>query len=192
MSTSANITRAACRLPAFVAALQIALTSLSPAHADAIQIAAIGDSNIAGRGVAPWEAYPAKLEAALRAKGFDVHVVNHGINGDTTTGVLARLDAAAPPGTQVAILWIGVNDRHAGVPIPTILANRAAIVARLRARGIEVLSFNNDPAADMRGNPQFVVGDPQRHLNGAGYDRLVARTLPQVTALVQRARQKGH
>ncbi len=162
------------------------------AAAQSIQISAIGDSNIAGRGVSPWEAYPAKLEAALRAKGFDVHVTNHGIIGDTTAGVLARLDAAAPAGTQVAIVWVGVNDRKAGVPQPTIRATRDAIVARLRARGIEVLSFNEDPAADMRGNPQFTVpNDPQRHLNAAGYDRLVARTLPQVIALVQRAQQKG-
>jgi len=163
------------------------------ASAQTIQISAIGDSNVAGRGVAPWEAYPAKLEAALRAKGLDVHVTNHGINGDTSEGVLARLDAAAPAGTQVAIVWIGVNDRKAGVPQPTIRANRQAIVARLRARGIEVLSFDNDPAGDLRGNPQYMVpNDPQRHLNAAGYDVLVARTLGQVMALVQRAQQKGH
>ena len=166
---------------------------LTPAAAQPVQISAIGDSNIAGRWVSSWEAYPAKLEAALRAKGFDVHVVNHGINGDTTEGVLARLDAAAPAGTQVAIVWIGVNDRKAGVPQPTIRANRQAIVGRLRARGIEVLSFDNDPGADMRGNPQYTVpNDPQRHLNAAGYDVLVARTLGQVAALVQRAQQKGH
>ncbi|HTS40968.1 MAG TPA: GDSL-type esterase/lipase family protein [Xanthobacteraceae bacterium] len=171
----------------------LTLGVLSPAHAQTIQISAIGDSNIAGRGVSPWEAYPAKLETALRAKGLDVHMVNHGINGDTTEGVLARLDAAAPAGTQVAIVWIGVNDRKAGVPQPTIRANRQAIVGRLRARGIEVLSFDNDPAADLRGNPQYTVpNDPQHHLNAAGYDVLVGRTLGQVAALVQRAQQKGH
>jgi acyl-CoA thioesterase-1 len=176
----------------FVATI-FAFGFLTPASAQTVQISAIGDSNIAGRWVSPWEAYPAKLEAALRAKGLDVHVVNHGINGDTTEGVLARLDAAAPAGTQIAIVWIGVNDRKAGVPQATIVANRQAIVARLRARGMEVLSFDYDPAADMRANPQFTVpNDPQRHLNAAGYAVLVGRTLPQVVALVQRVQQKGH
>ncbi|MEH2513644.1 lysophospholipase L1-like esterase [Nitrobacteraceae bacterium AZCC 1564] len=32
----------------------------------------------------------------LRARGLDVNVINAGISGDTTGGMLARLDSAVP------------------------------------------------------------------------------------------------
>ena len=57
------------------------------------QIVAIGDSNIAGKGVASSDNYPTKLEKALRARGYKGAVTNAGISGDTTQGVLARLDS---------------------------------------------------------------------------------------------------
>jgi len=41
-----------------------------------------------GKGVARNEAFPAQLEAILRAKGLNVNVINAGINGDTTEGML--------------------------------------------------------------------------------------------------------
>jgi acyl-CoA thioesterase-1 len=172
--------------------LAFVLCFQTTARAETIQIAAVGDSNIAGRGVAESDAYPAKLERALHAKGFDVRVLNNGLNGDTTAGLLGRIDQAAPPGTQIAIVWIGVNDRRAGVPLATIQASRQAIVNHLRGRGIEVLSFNGDPGADLRNHPELTTGDQQGHFNAAGYDRIVARTLPQVITLVQRVQQKGH
>ena len=74
------------------------------------QVVALGASNTAGKGVAPQEAYPAQLEAMLRAKGYNGHVVNAGLNGDTTAGMLARLDSAVPNGTRVVILQPGGND----------------------------------------------------------------------------------
>jgi hypothetical protein len=60
--------------------------------AQAATVVALGASNTFGKGVARGQAYPAQLEALLRAKGLNTHVVNAGINGDTTGGMLARLD----------------------------------------------------------------------------------------------------
>ena len=37
----------------------------------------------------------------LRSKGYNGRVLNAGINGDTTAGMLARLDTAVPNGTRV-------------------------------------------------------------------------------------------
>ena len=54
-------------------------------------IVAFGDSNTAGYLVPPTQAYPAQLQAVLRAKGYDVAVENRGINGDT---LLRRVNAA--------------------------------------------------------------------------------------------------
>jgi acyl-CoA thioesterase-1 len=66
------------------------------AHAAEATIVALGASHTYGKGVARNETYPAQLEALLRAKGYAVRVINAGVNGDTTAGMLARLDRAVP------------------------------------------------------------------------------------------------
>ena len=161
----------------------VSISTLSgPARSEAIVIAAVGDSNIAGKGVSASDAYPAKLERALRAKGYDVQVINAGITGDSTQGVLSRLDSAVPQGTKIAIVWVGVNDLRAGVSPAEVEAGRQAIASRLRARGIKVLLLN--PRHRLADNPQLLLGDSRKHLNAAGYDQMVARTLPQVEAMI--------
>jgi acyl-CoA thioesterase-1 len=123
--------------------IAVSLSTLSgPARSEAIVITAVGDSNIAGKSVSASDAYPAKLERALRANGYDVRVINAGITGDSTQGVLARLDSAVPAGTKIAIVWVDVNDLRAGVSPAEVEAGRQAIASRLRARGIKVLLLN--------------------------------------------------
>jgi lysophospholipase L1-like esterase len=158
------------------------------AQAEPIIVAAIGDSNIAGKGVSSSDTYPAKLERALRAKGYDVRVLNSGINDDTAKGVLSRLGSAAPQGTKVAVVLVGINDLRAGVPAATVEADRQAIARTLRARGIGVILLG--PRHGLASHPEYLQGDIQTHLNAADYDALVARTLPDVTALLERASQK--
>ncbi len=52
----------------------------------------------------------------LRAKGYQASVANAGISGDTTMGMLQRLDAAVPDGTELVILAIfPYNDADKGV-----------------------------------------------------------------------------
>jgi acyl-CoA thioesterase-1 len=68
------------------------------------QIVAFGASNVAGRGVDSSEAFPAQLERMLATKGYNVHVANAGISGDTNAGMLARLDQAIPDGTRIVLL----------------------------------------------------------------------------------------
>src|SRR5690349_12422970 len=72
--------------------------SASDAAADAVpvsgperQILAFGDSLFAGYGVERGESYPARLEAALRAKGVDARVTNAGVSGDTTAAGKQRI-----------------------------------------------------------------------------------------------------
>ena len=52
----------------------------------------LGDSITAAYGLARGEGLPARLEAALRAKGLAVRVIDAGVSGDTTAGGRARLD----------------------------------------------------------------------------------------------------
>lgn len=175
------------------------------------QVVAFGSSSTYGQGVARDEAYPAKLEAALRARGVNVSVVNAGLSGDTTAGGVSRVDSAVPAGTKVAIVELGVNDRYAGIDPATTRANLTTIVNRIKSRGAKVLlcSYRGDGglvaqvagATGSRfmqfGTPKLnddkfrVQGDPQAakrgygHFNGAGYDDIVSHMLPQVQALLR-------
>ena len=55
-------------------------------------------------------------------------VLNRGIAGDTTAGVIARLDASVPPETRVCFLLVGYNDLLRGAP-PAVVTERIAAAA---------------------------------------------------------------
>jgi lysophospholipase L1-like esterase len=116
-----------------------------------------------------------------------------GVNGDTSAGLAARLDSAVPAGTRVAVIWVGVNDviRH-GKSRAEVYANVAGIASRLRAKGIESY-FIRPPVYNVEDhkNPTLTLsGD--NHFNGAGYSRMVAKTIGPIQALVVKAmKQKG-
>src|SRR5262245_45124080 len=103
------------RPPIMASVLSVALLAISvmgwPATAQT-RIVAIGASNTVGWGIASDRAYPALLQAKLRERGYDAEVRNEGVSFDTTFGMLARVDAAAPAGTQLVIIQPGGNDRR--------------------------------------------------------------------------------
>jgi len=113
------------------------------AAATAMNIVALGASNTSGWGVGSQKAYPAQLEAMLRARGYDAHVTNAGVNFDTTSGMLRRLDSAVPAGTSIVILNPGGNDLRFFGSKQQRAANITAIMDRLRARHIRVIVFEN-------------------------------------------------
>jgi acyl-CoA thioesterase-1 len=167
------------------------------AAAAAIQIVAFRDSATAGYLVARKDAYPAQLQAALRAKGHDVVVHNEGVNGDSTVGALRRFDMAIAPGTDIALIEFGTIDRRGGASLQTVQARVGEIVRSLRARRIQVLviglgSLDLSAVARAHGVPyaQFRLPPGQyrardhAHFNAEGYRLLVQRTLPQVEALI--------
>jgi len=164
--------RAAGRL-----ALLAALVSFVVAPANAATIVALGASNTFGKGVARSEAYPSQLEAILRAKGLPVRVINAGVNGDTTGGMLNRLDSAVPAGTSVVILQPGGNDQRKGVSGDRA-ANVAEIQRRLDARGIKVIMLENSM---LRGLPHQPGG---QHLTAEGYRMLATALAGQVESAI--------
>ena len=103
------------------------------------EILAFGDSITAGFGLAPEEAFPARLEARLRAQGIAAHVVNAGVAGDTTAGGRARLDWALADKPDVVILELGANDALRGIDPATIRANLEAMISRIQASGAKLL-----------------------------------------------------
>jgi acyl-CoA thioesterase-1 len=117
----------------------VAVLSATAAVAQPIKIVAFGGSSTYGQGLERYDAYPAKLEKALRAKGYSVVVTNAGVSGDKTADGLRRLDRAVPADSQIVIVEYGINDHFAKSDPQTIRANLDAMLARLRGRGAQVL-----------------------------------------------------
>lgn len=125
-------------LPVFFGlAMTIALSAA--ARAETVSLVGFGDSLMAGYQLAPEDAFPARLEKALKDKGFDVTIANAGVSGDTTSGGLARIDWSVPDGTKGVILELGANDALRGIPPEETRRNLEAMIARLKGRGIAVL-----------------------------------------------------
>ncbi|WP_246667892.1 MULTISPECIES: GDSL-type esterase/lipase family protein [Bradyrhizobium] len=153
----------------------LAALGLGAGSADAVTIVALGASNTYGKGVAHNQAYPAQLEAILRAKGLNVRVVNAGINGDTTEGMLQRLDRAVPNGIRAVILQPGGNDRRKDSPDRT-----ADIQSRLSTRGIAVIMLPNGMLGGLPHQPDGV------HLTAGGYHLLAEQLASQVAGAIGR------
>src|ERR1700709_2741795 len=107
----------------FIRPLIIALLTLAAIASANAQIVALGASSTAGYGVGAAAAFPAQLEAILRAKGRPMSVSAAGVSGDTTGGMLARLASAVPAGTRIVILQIAGNDAMKGMSAPPAPAN---------------------------------------------------------------------
>jgi len=183
-----------------------------------VRIVALGDSLTAGLGLAAQAAFPARLAAALKAKGIAVAITNAGVSGDTASGGLGRLDWSVPDGTEAVILELGANDALRGMDPAATKAALNAILKKLGDRHIAVLlagmrappnlgpdyvrAFNGIFPALAATHPVVfypffldgVVGDPSFNLvdgihpNPAGVDVIVARILPHVEKLITRVR----
>jgi acyl-CoA thioesterase-1 len=102
-------------------------------------IVCMGDSLTAGYRVEESEAFPALLEAQLRADGYHYDVVNAGVSGETSSGALARLDWMLTLAPDIVILETGANDGLRGVDPALTRRNIETIVTRLQDEGIVVV-----------------------------------------------------
>jgi acyl-CoA thioesterase-1 len=159
--------------PAIV--LAVVLAFAAPVQAATLKIVAIGASNTTGFGVGTENAYPAVLQTLLRKKGIDATVINAGVNADVTSGMLNRLDAAVPKGTDVVILQPGANDLRFFGTKEARSANIAAMTARLRARGIRVIVYD----------PPIIPTDFYQwdhiHFNAAAHAKIAAVLAAQIS-----------
>lgn len=180
MSVTGTFGRRASRLVIAAFAVSMAMFGATASDAAEVSIVALGASNTAGKGVSPDQAFPAQLEAMLRAKGYDAHVANAGVNGDTTSGMLGRLNSSVPDGTQIAIVGVNNpdNDIRAGQGAQHA-ANAAAIVSQLRARHIKVIL---QPRMNV---PRQADGV---HFTPEGHRMVAARLLPMVIAAIGKPR----
>jgi acyl-CoA thioesterase I len=209
------------RILAVAMACMLALWTGAVAAADKpLTIVALGDSLTAGFGLAASDAFPAKLQQALAAKGIAVTISNAGVSGDTMSGGLARLDWSVPPDTDAVILELGANDALRGLDPAVTRRALDRILGAFAKRNIPVLlcgmlaprNLGADYARAF--DPMFpelaktydavlypffldgVAADPklnQRdglHPTAAGVDVIVAKILPKVEELIARVRVK--
>jgi acyl-CoA thioesterase-1 len=104
-----------------------------------IKMVVLGDSLSAGLGLSANDAFPAKLQKALKDKGINVDMTNAGVSGDTASGGRDRLDWSVSDGTQAVIVELGANDALRGTDPAVTRAALSDILTRLRARKIPVM-----------------------------------------------------
>jgi acyl-CoA thioesterase I len=184
------------------------------------QIVALGDSLTTGLGLPASQAFPVRLQAALKAKGIAVEIADAGVSGDTAANGLSRLDWAVGDSADGVIVALGANDMLRGIDPAVTRQALDDILRRLAERKIPVL------LAGMRAAPNLgeefatrfeaiyselaakygvvlypflldgIAADAklnQRdgiHPTAAGVERMVAGILPKVEELVGRIRQR--
>src|SRR5882724_4060095 len=97
----------------FLVLIAVVSSSL-PIEAQTLHIVAFGDSLTAGLGLDPQDAFPARLEAALKARGHDIVIANAGVSGDTSSAGAERLDWSLAGEVDGVILELGANDALRG------------------------------------------------------------------------------
>lgn len=186
------------------------------ALAKPLTILALGDSLTAGYGLAPDEAFPVRLEAALKAKGHDVVIMNAGVSGDTAADGAARLDWALTDDVKAVIVELGANDMLRGLPPAQAEQALDQILSRLKDKNLPVLIAGMRAPANMGPDyqtafdgiyprlaekygallyPFFLDGVAAdrslnqadgMHPNGKGVDVIVARIIPSVEQLMSK------
>jgi acyl-CoA thioesterase-1 len=149
-------------------------------HASALNIVVVGASNTAGWGVGAPNAFPARLEAILKERGINAMVTSAGVSGDTTGGMLRRIDSAVANNTDIVILQPGTNDLRFFGSKQQRAANISAIVDRLRRRRIRVIVF--DPVI-----PRDFLQWDGIHYTAAAHGKFAMTLAAQITGGQKRA-----
>ena len=103
-------------------------------------ILVFGDSISAAYGMAQDRGWVALLGERLKRERPDYSVVNASVSGETTSGGLARIDAAlAKHKPALVILELGGNDGLRGLPVAEMKRNLSAIIEQSRKAGARVL-----------------------------------------------------
>ena len=200
-------------------AFAVVLAAASPAAARTIRLVVLGDSLTAGLGLPPGKAFPDRLQAALRARGWDVDVLNAGVSGDTAADGLARYDWAVPANADALIVELGANDMLRGLEPEATKKALSAILDKAHAARLPTLIAGMRAAPNLGAEydrafdaiypalakdhdvalyPFFldgVAGDPKlnqadgMHPTAEGVDAIVERIAPSVEKILKQVKQ---
>jgi len=118
-------------------------TTPLPAAA-AVHIVFLGDSLVAGLGLAEADAFPAVVQELLHDAGHEIEVVNAGVSGDTSAGGLSRVDWVLKQRPHILVVELGGNDALRGQPLENIEDNLRQIVRRGRESGARIVLLGMD------------------------------------------------
>lgn len=93
----------------------------------------LGTSLTAGLGVEPDSAYPAVLQRRLDSLGIGRRVINGGVSGETSAGLLRRLPWQLQGPLDIVVVETGANDGLRGLDVDSTRANLDAIIREVRA-----------------------------------------------------------
>ena len=200
-------------------AFAVVLAAASPVAARTIRLVVLGDSLTAGLGLPPGKAFPDRLQAALRARGLDVDVLNAGVSGDTAADGLGRYDWAVPANADALIVELGANDMLRGLEPEATKKALSAILDKAHAARLPTLIAGMRAAPNLGAEydrafdaiypalakdhdvalyPFFldgVAGDPKlnqadgMHPTAEGVDAIVERIAPSVEEILKQVKQ---
>jgi acyl-CoA thioesterase I len=92
----------------------------------------LGTSLTAGLGLEPDSAYPQQIQRKIDASRLPYQVVNAGVSGETSAGLLRRLDWVLRRPAEVIVVETGANDGLRGLPVSATRATIDEILSRIR------------------------------------------------------------
>ena len=190
------------------------LLSFQMTLAKPITLLALGDSLTSGLGLEANEAFPVKLEIALKSRYPKLKIINAGVSGDTAADGLARLDWTLTDDVGGLIVGLGANDALRGLDVSQTETALNAIMVKAQLRKLSVLILGMKAPPNM--GPEYVarfdglyprLADQYQaliypfylegvaanaglnqadgiHPNGQGVDLIVSKVLPKVQELI--------
>ena len=119
--------------------LGLALAVVPAAAEEPVTVAVLGDSLVAGYGLAQEEGFVPQMQRWLDARGIEARLINAGVSGDTTAGGLARVAWTLTPEVDALVVSLGGNDVLRGIRPEVARKNLQGILQAARARGLPVL-----------------------------------------------------
>lgn len=115
--------------------------SLSHAYGETTtKILLFGDSIIAGYGLTKHDSLSLKLEKLLTEDGYDVHVINGGVSGDTTSSGRSRLAwTLEKHQPNIVLLALGGNDVLRGFSPVITQQNLDSMLALLTSYDVQLI-----------------------------------------------------
>ena len=120
------------RVVAETAAPEPAKADSSRSESPRKKIGFVGTSLTAGLGLDAGNAFPAMIQRKIDSAGFSYDVVNAGVSGETTNGLLSRLDGLLGDPFDVVVLESGANDGLRGVPVETVKQDLQTALDRIK------------------------------------------------------------
>jgi acyl-CoA thioesterase I len=93
-----------------------------------------GTSITAGLGLEPDSAYPMLIQRKIDSAGLSFQVVNAGVSGETSSGLVDRLDWLLRGTFDVFVIETGANDGLRGIPAATLRTNLETTLDRVKAK----------------------------------------------------------